>query len=127
MKKIANLFAVFCLYFSSSCALMFNGSKDTVTVRSNEDNVKIYINESYIGKNSAITTINKKDNYMITVSKNGCSDKTVPVTRSFDPITLLGFLIDFGLISILLIDGAATRAWHKADQTAFVIDPECGK
>ena len=105
---------------------MFNGSKDTVTVRSNEEGVKIYLNESYLGKNSAITTINKKDDYVIRVSKKGCVDKMVPVTRSFDPTTLLGIFIDLGLITILIIDGVATRAWHKADQTAFVLDPECG-
>jgi hypothetical protein len=106
---------------------MFNGSKDTITVRSNEENVKIYLNESYLGKNSAVTVINKKDDYVIRVSKKGCDDKTIPITRSFDGTTLLGIFIDFGLITILVIDGVATRAWHKADQTAFVIDPECGK
>jgi hypothetical protein len=104
---------------------MFNGSKDTITVRSNEDNVKIYLNESYLGKNSAVAIINKKDDYMIRVSKKGCDDKTIPITRSFDPTTLLGLLIDFGIITILVIDGAATRAWHKADQTSYVLDPEC--
>ncbi len=104
---------------------MFNGANDHINIRSNEENVKIFINEAYIGKNSAVTTINKKDDYMIRVSKKGCTDKTVPITRSFDATTLLGVLIDFGLITILVIDGAATRAWHKADQTSYVIDPEC--
>ncbi len=96
-------------------------------VRSNEEDVKIFINEGYIGKNSAVTIINKKDDYTLRVSKKGCADKTMPITRSFDATTLLGIFIDFGLITILVVDGAATRAWHKADQTSYVIDPECGK
>lgn len=106
---------------------MFNGSKDTIMVRSNEDDVKIYINESYIGKNSAVTVINKKDEYNLRVSKRGCDDKIVPITRSFDPTTLLGIFIDFGIVTIFVVDGVGTRAWHKADQTSFVIDPECKK
>lgn len=104
---------------------MFHGASDNINIRSNDDNVKIYLNEAYIGKNSAVTTINKKDDYVIRVSKKGCSDKTVPITRSFDPLTLLGAFIDFGIITILVVDGVATRAWHKADQTSYVIDPEC--
>lgn len=44
---------------------MFNGSKETITVRSNDDDAKIYLNEGYIGKSSAIAVINKKDNYNI--------------------------------------------------------------
>ena len=104
---------------------MFSGSKDTITIRSNDDNAKIYLNEGYLGKSSAVAVINKKDDYVIRVSKKGCSDKIIPVTRSLDGTTLLGLFIDFGLITILVVDGLATRAWHKADQTSYVIDPEC--
>ncbi len=125
MKIITKTLLIFILIFESSCALMFNGSKDTLTIRSNEENVKIYINESYLGKNSAVTVINKKDDYVIRVSKKGCADKLVPVTRSMDATTLLGLLIDLGIITILLVDGLGTRAWHKADQTSYVLDPEC--
>lgn len=62
---------------------------------------------------------------MITARKAGCTDTTVPAPKSFDAITLLGVLIDFGLVSVLLIDGAATGAWQQFDQTSFVVDPRC--
>ena len=49
----------------------------------------------------------------------------MPVTKSFDATTLLGVLIDWGIISVLLIDGAATGAWQDFDQTSYVVDPVC--
>ena len=59
------------------------------------------------------------------VRKDGCTDSSVPVTKSFDATTLLGILIDFGIITVLLIDGAATGAWQDFDQTSYVVDPVC--
>jgi len=125
MKKLINFIALISLYTSTSCALMFHGSSDTITIRSNDDNVKIYVNEAYVGKNSAITTVSKKDNAVIRVSKKGCTDKSVPIDKKIDPTTFLGILIDFGIITILIVDGLATGAWKQAKQTSFVIDPEC--
>lgn len=70
-------------------------------------------------------TLKKKQNYSITVRKEGCRDVTVPVSKSFDALTLLGLFIDYGLVSILIIDGAATGAWQKFDQESYVVDPRC--
>jgi hypothetical protein len=125
MSRIINLLVIASLLNLASCAAMFSGTRDNISIRSNEEGSTIYMNEMYLGKNNAFTTIPKKGAYSIRVSKKGCADKTVPITRSFDPITLLGALIDWGLVSILIVDGVATGAIHKADQTTFVIDPEC--
>ncbi len=57
--------------------------------------------------------------------KAGCSDSTVIPTKSFDAITLLGILLDWGIISILVIDGACTDARTQFDQTNYVADPQC--
>lgn len=72
-----------------------------------------------------MTTFRKKEEYIITARKEGCEAVTVPVSKSFDATTLLGILIDFGIISILVVDGAGTGAWKKFDQTSFVVDPRC--
>lgn len=45
--------------------------------------------------------------------------------KSFDAVTLLGLLIDWGIISILVVDGACTGAWSQFDQESFVVDPQC--
>ena len=125
MKKIFAIAVLASLL--SNCATMFNGSSQQVSIRSNEENSEIYVNEAYIGKNSGVTTLRKKDDYTITVRKEGCTDKSVPVAKSFDGTTLLGLLIDLGLVSILIVDGAATGAWQDFDQTSYVVDPVCPK
>jgi hypothetical protein len=109
----------------SGCAAMFHGSTQQVAVRSNVPGTELYVNEAFVGKDNGVTTFQKKNNYMITARKAGCTDTTVPASKSFDAITLLGVLIDFGIVSVLLIDGAATGAWQQFDQTSFVVDPRC--
>lgn len=109
----------------SGCAAMFHGSTQQVAVRSNVPGTELFVNEAYVGKDNGVTTFQKKNNYMITARKAGCTDTTVPAPKSFDAITLLGVLIDFGIVSVLLIDGAATGAWQQFDQTSFVVDPRC--
>jgi len=109
----------------SGCAVMFHGSTQQVAVRSNVPGTELFVNEAYVGKDNGVTTFQKRNNYMITARKAGCTDVTVPAPKSFDAITLLGLLLDAGIVSILLIDGAATGAWQQFDQTSFVIDPRC--
>ncbi len=126
MKKyIAIAVAVLVSSSLSGCAAMFHGTTQQVSVRSNVPGTELFVNEAYVGKDNGVTTFQKRKNYMITARKAGCTDTTVPASKSFDVITLLGLFIDYGIISILLIDGAATGAWQEFDQTSYVIDPRC--
>ena len=125
MNKILIYVSLSISLLLTSCASIFNGSTQQLSIRSNVNDAKLYVNEEYVGKNSSVTTLQKKKKYEITAKKEGCTDVTVPVTKSFDPTTLLGILIDYGVISILVIDGAATGAWQKFDRTSYVIDPQC--
>lgn len=109
----------------SGCASMFHGSSQQIAIRSNVPDTELFVNEAYIGKGNGVTTFKKNKNYMITARKAGCTDTSVPASKSFDATTLLGILIDWGIISILLIDGAATGAWKQFDQESYVIDPRC--
>lgn len=127
MKKIVAVAVTIATASSSlsGCAAMFHGSTQQVAIRSNVLGSDLYANEALVGKDSGVTTFHKNKNYFITARKAGCRDTTVPVGKSFDAITLLGLLIDFGLISVLLVDGAATGAWQQFDQTSYVVDPHC--
>ena len=109
----------------TGCATMFHGSTQQVAIRSNVPGAELYVNEAYVGKDNGVTTFQKSKNYMITARKAGCTDTSVPASKSFDAVTLLGVLIDFGIVSVLLIDGAATGAWLQFDQTSYVLDPRC--
>lgn len=123
---VAAVTALVCLLMTG-CAAMFHGSTQQVAIRSNVVGTELFVNEAYVGKDNGVTTFQKSKNYVITARKAGCTDTTVPASKSFDALTLLGFPIDFGVISILLIDGAATGAWQQFDQTSYVIDPRCTK
>jgi len=125
MKKILTPILVASFLFSTGCATMFNGSSQTVNIRSNDTEAKIYVNEEYMGKNNAVYTFKKKENYVLKAEKAGCKTTTVIPQKTFDPTTLLGIFIDWGIISILVVDGAATGAWQKFNQTSYVVDPDC--
>lgn len=123
MKKIA--LALCITSVMSGCASMFHGSSQQISIRSNQPDTELYVNEMLIGKGNAITSFKKKEDYVITARKEGCNAVSLPAQKSFDATTLLGIFIDFGIISILVIDGAATGAWNKFDQTSYIIDPQC--
>jgi len=127
MKKYVSVVLVVSLVSMSlqGCATMFHGSTQQVAIRSNILGAELFANEAYIGKDNGVTTFQKNKNYMITARKAGCTDTTVPASKSFDAITLLGLLSDWGIISILLVDGAGTGAWQQFDQTSYVLDPRC--
>ncbi|MBY0498295.1 MAG: hypothetical protein K2P74_01600 [Nitrosomonas sp.] len=111
--------------FLTGCASMFNGSSQQISIRSNQPDTELYVNEMMIGKGNAITSFKKKEDYIITARKEGCTPMSIPAQKSFDATTLLGVFIDFGLISVLVVDGAATGAWKKFDQTSYILDPQC--
>jgi hypothetical protein len=123
MKRAVSL-AIASIYFSG-CATIFHGSTDQITIRSNEPGTKIYVDEQEVGRDSAIWAVPKKGNHSIRVAKTGCTDTVVPIKYSFDGVSLLGILLDFGLISMLIVDGAGTGAISKADQTAYILTPNC--
>ncbi len=124
MKRI-NCIALTAIILLSGCAAMINGTTQQVSVRSNVQDAKIYANEEFIGIGNGVAVFRKKDDYVITARKDGCNDTSIAASKSFDATTLLGLLIDFGLISILLIDGAVTGAWNRFDRTNYMIDMQC--
>jgi hypothetical protein len=57
--------------------------------------------------------------------KEGCESTTSTTTESFDPTSLLGIFIDFGLISIP-VDMISGAAW-KIEPTTYTLTPVCSK
>ncbi|MCA9459576.1 MAG: hypothetical protein H7A23_00040 [Leptospiraceae bacterium] len=113
--------------FLQSCAAMFSGTKETIMVRSNEPGTSLYINEMEVGRDSAVTVVSKKQDLRLRASKKGCSDAQAVGQKSFNAVTLLGLFIDFGIITIIVIDWLATGAIWSFDQTNFVLTPNCNK
>ncbi|EKO3577144.1 PEGA domain-containing protein [Vibrio metschnikovii] len=123
MKKIA--FLLMAVFLLNGCAAMFNGSSQQVSIRSKDPKAKIYVNNAYLGDGNVVTTFKKKEKYSIRVEQENCESVTMPVSKSFDATTLLGLFIDFGIVSILVVDGVGTGAWQQFDQTNYIIDAQC--
>ena len=117
--------AVTVLAASSGCATIFRGSSDSVTVTSDQSDAKIYIDGQFMGDGTAIATLSKRGDHTIKVTKPGCKDRIIQTQSSFDPTTLLGLFLDFGLISILVVDGLATGNWAKISPTYYAVTPDC--
>lgn len=126
-KKVAAYSLVASTLLTTGCASMFHGSTQQIAIRSNVPDTELFVNEAYVGKGSGVTTFKKNQNYVITARKEGCTAASIPASKSFDATTLLGILLDWGIISILVVDGIGTGAWQQFDQTNYVIDPQCSK
>jgi len=123
MKKLTLvIIAIICIFFTG-CAGIINGRHDTITVHSIDDGVSIYVDGVKLGYNEVITKVKKGDTHIIKVTKKGCKTRMIQTGRDFDFTTLLGILIDWGIISIP-IDLISGAAW-KTSPTIYTLNPIC--
>jgi hypothetical protein len=107
------------------CALMFHGKSDQIRIQSQSSDAMLYLDGVQIGKGTATATVQRGQTYTISAKKNGCSDSSPIQTGSkFDEISLLGILIDWGLISMLLVDNLS-GAMRKTEPIAYTVSPIC--
>ncbi len=126
MKVLNVVMAAIIAFFSSGCASMFNGSKETIYLRSNEPNTTFYANARELGTGtSAVTSVAKKDlkNTTLRAIKPGYHTKAMPIETEIDMTSLLGIFIDYGIFSIVCIDWLGTGAITKASQTDYILTP----
>lgn len=128
MKKVfLSLSLAFTVLLNASCASMFSGTTQTILVRSDQKGTKLFLNNDEIGTDTATVQISKKNlnNSILIAKKPGCTDAQSSIPTKFDATSLLGVFIDFGLISILIVDWGITGAVHEAERTSFVLNPSC--
>ena len=116
---------LFALFLIQGCASMFKGTDKDVLIQSSDDEAKLYVNDQLIGRGQAHYALKKNKDYFIWAEGESCKSNTIVPTKSFDPTTLLGIFIDYGIISILLIDGAITGSWQDYDQSQFHLELDC--
>jgi hypothetical protein len=109
----------------TACAYIFHGTSDQITIQSADKDAKLYVDNILVGQGTAIYTAERNHKYTITARKAGCSDVSVQTGDKFDPVSLLGLLIDFGVISILVIDNLTGAMW-KTYPTVYNVTPICG-
>ncbi len=123
-NTIVLVLTVMLLLQSSGCAYMFHGNRDQITIQSADPDAQIYLDNVLIAKGTATATVERNKKYTIAAKKEGCSDHTVETGDKFDGISLLGLLLDLGIISMLIVDNATGAMW-KTDPLVYHVKPIC--
>ena len=121
MKKLMIILPA--MLMASGCASMIKGSSDNITVNSLEKGTVLYVDGAARGMDNAMINVKKGKPHHIRAEKEGCQPVSTETGESFDATSLLGLLIDAGIITITtdLISGAA---W-KIEPTTYTLTPIC--
>lgn len=125
MKQVTAIMLIIAV-FTSGCASVYHGTTEQIWMTSDEPDTKFTWNGREVGRGTSAVVIIPKDELEdaeLKAEKEGFYPKTTKIPTGLDGITLLGLLVDFGLISILVVDYAATGATEKAIQNHFVLTP----
>ena len=125
MRTLTRMLIIILVIQLTGCAAMFHGSNDQVTVTSGDPDAKLYVDANYLGKGSGTTFLKRNTVHTVFAKKKGCADGIAQTQTSFDSVSLLGILIDWGLISMLVVDWAATGAMWKIDPLLYSVTPNC--
>ena len=125
MRTLTRMLIIILVIQLTGCAAMFHGSNDQVTVISGDPESKLYMDANYLGKGSGTIFVKRNTVHTIFAKKKGCADGIVQTQTSFDSVSLLGILIDWGLISMLVVDWGATGAMWKIDPLLYSVTPHC--
>lgn len=116
------LLAIFICVNLSSCALIFNGTKQGVTIRSMTDDSRIYVDGDYLGTNLVNVKLRRKDNHTVIVKKEGCKTETVHI----DSNVQAGWVVFDALFNwFAFLTDPTTGAWKSFDKTRITVDLEC--
>ncbi len=107
----------------TGCSSIIHGGHDTVTINSLEKGATIYVDNIPRGADIIQVDLERGEAHTVRASKDGCTDTMVPVTDKFDPTSLLGIFLDFGIIS-LPVDFISGSAWKIAPRT-YTVTPIC--
>jgi hypothetical protein len=122
MKKLFQLLFIVTIVFAfSSCAILFNGTKQRVSIISQTDGGKIYVDGLPVGTNNASVKLQRKQDHIIEVKKDGCKPQYVPLDKEFQ----IGWSLVYLFVNPLgIIVDAPTGAWYGFSKTHVVV-PEC--
>ena len=125
MKILTSAILIVFVVQLSGCAAMFHGTSDQITIQSPDPDAKIYLDNMLVGKGTAVASVKRNTQHTIVAKKEGCTDNFVQTQTAFDPVTLLGVLVDWGIISVLVIDWGVTGAMWKIDPLVYHPNPIC--
>jgi hypothetical protein len=104
---------------------MFHGTTDEIHVQSMNPQAELYLNDQPVGIGSATVTVQRDKTNIIQAKAPGCQTRTEETSYKFDGVSLLGLLIDAGIITILVIDMGVTGSAWKTYPTSYTVTPIC--
>ncbi|MDR1259804.1 MAG: PEGA domain-containing protein [Endomicrobium sp.] len=120
-KEYFQLFVLAIIGFSfSSCALIFNGTRQSVSVKSMTQGSKIYIDGNYEGNDCVSMKLKRDRNHSVIIKKEGYQTEAMNIDSHVQP----GWVAYGVLNNFALITDAVTGAWNSLDKTNIVVELE---
>lgn len=104
---------------TTSCATVFTGTTQRMTINSEPQNAKLYLNGNFVGTTPYTGSFKKSKDYNITVKKEGYVPGTAVASRSLNAVAILNLTSPISWI----IDIATGALW-QFDQDGFTIPLE---
>lgn len=104
----------------NSCATLFNGTKQSVYVRSMTSDSKIYIDGDLEGMDAVTKKLKRNKSHSIIVKKDGYKTGSINIYHDIQ----VGWLLYGILNNFALIIDAITGSWYELDRTNIVLEIE---
>lgn len=77
------------------CAMVSNGSRREVSIKSYTDNARIFIDGKLRGTDSVIANLRRGDDHLVEIKKAGCKTYKEPIKSSVHPGYLASYIYFF--------------------------------
>jgi hypothetical protein len=101
-----------CAYLTS-CATLFKGTKQEVSMNSEPQKAEVYVNGQLMGETPLALKLETKKTYSIEFRKEGYKSKTYQITNHVGAGWVILDVLA-GLVGVII--DAATGAWYSLDQ-----------
>lgn len=124
MKRVILLLLVPIMFMMTSCATIFNGEKQFMSVKSMTPGSKIYIDGNLVGEDAVSKKLKRNTNHSVIVKKEGYKTQLVDIDKHMQ--------VGWAILDILtawpsLIVDAVTGSWNALDETNVVVELEPNK
>lgn len=109
------------LLTQTSCAVMFNGSKQDIIIRSMTPESQIYVDGQKVGEDAVNVKLARKSNHVVMVKKEGYETETVNLEKHLE----WGWIVVDGLLNWFgFLTDAPTGAWNSFENDNVVVELE---
>jgi hypothetical protein len=114
MKLFSKAMIIFCfIFYLTNCATIFKGTHEEVSINSDPQRAKVFINGEFYGETPLTVKLESKRTYTIEFQKEGFKTRTYKITNHVGAGWIILDVLG-GLIPVVI--DAATGAWYHLDQ-----------